>query len=353
LLDVSRITRGKLELRCSPVELDEVVRNAIDATRPSIDEAGHRLLVSLPERPILMYADPNRLTQVLSNLLNNAAKFTPPHGLIELSAFQHDGEVAISVSDTGVGIAPEMREQVFEMFAQVRGAMESGHKGLGIGLTLVKRLVEMHGGKVEVESDGRNRGTTFRIRLPSTMQAASPKTLPAAAANLPAPARQRVLVVDDNEDALKSLSMLVSLMGNDVCQAHDGIEAVEQAEQFRPDVVLMDIGMPRLNGYDAARRIREEPWGMDIVLIATTGWGQDEDRRRTKAAGFDHHLVKPLDHDKLQELLEQAPRQPAAVHTSAAGQHESSEFVPIANGPTLVSGTVDFRGQRQIVASTK
>jgi CheY-like chemotaxis protein len=229
--------------------------------------------------------------------------------------------------------------------------MESGHQGLGIGLTLVKRLVEMHGGEVDVESAGRNRGTTFRIRLPSRVRAGARKVQSPDAARPTAAGRQRVLVVDDNEDALKSLSMLVSLMGNDVCQARDGLEAVEQAEQFRPDVVLMDIGMPRLNGYDAACRIRQQPWGMDIVLIATTGWGQEEDRRRTKAAGFDHHLVKPLDHNKLQVLLEQAPRRTPAASASEVRPREPTDLACVANGHVQGAAMVERHDRRQTVAS--
>jgi PAS domain S-box-containing protein len=327
LLDVSRITRGKLELRRSPVELDEVVRNAVDATCPAIQQAGHRLLVKLPERPILLYVDPSRLTQVLSNLLNNAAKYTPPGGRIELDARQRNGEVAITVSDNGIGIPAEMREQIFEMFAQVRSDVDTGHKGLGIGLTLVKRLIEMHGGIVEVESDGKNLGSRFRVRLPATVETTANVAAPSKPSRpLKSAAHQRVLIVDDNDDALKTLTMLVNLMGNEVREAHDGLEAIELAEQFRPDVVLMDIGMPRLNGYDAARRIRAEPWGQDILLIATTGWGQEEDRRRTKAAGFDHHLVKPVEQTKLQELLALSPRRNRDYQRAIARTKLSDDF---------------------------
>jgi PAS domain S-box-containing protein len=310
LLDVSRITRGKLELRRCPVELSEIVQNAVDATGPAFDEARHRLIVSVPERPVLMYADPNRLTQILSNLLSNAAKYTPPGGRIELAACQREGEVILTVSDNGLGIPADLQGSVFEMFTQIRGDMENGHKGLGIGLTLVKRLVELHGGSVEVESEGRNQGSRFRVRLPSMVQSPSNgQPSKNAETSSHAATRQRVLVVDDNSDALKTLSMLVKLMGHDVCEAHDGVEAVELAEQYAPGVVLMDIGMPNLNGYDAAQQIRREPWGRDMLLIATTGWGQAEDRRRTKDAGFDHHLVKPIDHAKLSELLALAPRE--------------------------------------------
>jgi PAS domain S-box-containing protein len=316
LLDVSRITRGKLELRRCPAELREIVRMAVDATRPAIEDARHRLIVSLPERPLLLYADPNRLTQVLSNLLNNAAKYTPAGGRIELSVGEGNGEVVITVSDSGVGIPADVRESIFEMFTQVRGDLESGHKGLGIGLTLVKRLVELHGGTVDVESGGKNQGSRFRVRLPSLLKPSAAKPSVDHVARAPhAASRQRVLVVDDNSDALKTLSMLVKLMGHEVCEAHDGLEAVELAEHFSPDAVLMDIGMPNLNGYDAAQRIRRQPWGRDMLLIATTGWGQADDRRRTNDAGFDHHLVKPIDHAMLGELLALAPRPRPSVQT--------------------------------------
>jgi PAS domain S-box-containing protein len=330
LLDVSRITRGKLELRRSEVRLTDVVRNAVDATRPAIDEAGHHVHVTLPERPILLYADPNRITQVLSNLLNNAAKYTPPGGRIELSAEQHDGEVAVTVSDTGVGISSDMREAIFEMFTQVRGAMESGHKGLGIGLTLVKRLVEMHGGVVEVESEGRNMGSRFRVRLPAMSTLAEPQAVAdGGPSRVTDRESRRVLVVDDNQDALMTLSKLVAILGNEVAEAHDGLEAIEVAEQFQPEVVLMDLGMPNLNGFEAARRIRREPWGLDILMIATTGWGQEDDRRRTQEAGFDHHLVKPVEPDDLRMLLDGlVPRRmglkSSALHAAHAGPSHST-----------------------------
>ena len=304
LLDVSRITRGKLELRRSQVELADVVRNAIEATRPLMDEARHQLIVHLPNKDLLLYADANRLTQILTNLLNNAAKYTPREGRIELTAEHTGSEVIVTVSDSGIGIPNEKIDCVFDMFAQVNESSESGHTGLGIGLTLVKRLVEMHGGSVEVQSRGRNLGTTFRVLLPALPE-------PPVAVNgapldchvLPSIVKRRILVVDDNADALESLSRMVTLMGNDVHQAHDGLEAIEVTRTFQPDIVLMDLGMPNLNGYEAARRIRKEPWGRDLTLVATTGWGQDEDRRRTAEAGFDCHLVKPIAIDSLREVL--------------------------------------------------
>jgi PAS domain S-box-containing protein len=324
LLDVSRISRGTLELQLAPVELKEIVRNAVDATRPAIDQAGHQLVVTLPDRPVLLYADVHRMTQVMSNLLNNAAKYTPNGGIIEVSAAEEDGFVRITVSDTGLGIPADMRELIFEMFTQVRD-IEGGHQGLGIGLTLVKRLVELHGGTVEVESEGRNQGSQFHVRVPAMVQGkpGGVQAKPASQA-LPSAVRRRVLVVDDNVDALKALSMLVRIMGHDVTEAHDGAEAVKLAEKIRPEVVLMDIGMPNLNGYDATKRIRAESWGRDVVIVATTGWGQDEDRQRTADAGFDLHLVKPIEHAKLQSVLDSLPRRVAESHDAARDTVEAS-----------------------------
>jgi PAS domain S-box-containing protein len=313
LLDVSRITRGKLELRRCEVALEEVVRNALDAVRPTMDESQHRLEVRLQPEPIRLFADPSRLTQVLSNLLNNAAKFTPPGGRIELAARAIDGAVEIIVADNGRGIPSDQLTVIFDMFTQISDAMESCHQGLGIGLTLVKRLVELHGGTVDAESPGLGHGSRFCVRLP-TMRTAKPgaaQNSPNGRPKQPSTSR-RVLVVDDNADALKTLSLLVSALGNEVYRARDGIEAVAAAERIRPDVILMDLGMPKLNGFGAARQIREQSWGVDLLLVATTGWGQEEDRRRTKEAGFDHHLVKPVTPAQIQELLASLPARLAA-----------------------------------------
>ncbi len=308
LLDVSRITRGKLELRRSEVDLGEIIRNAVEAARPLIDEAQHQLSIRLPEKRILLYADANRLTQVLTNLLNNAAKYTPRQGRIELTAEGTTTEANVTVSDSGVGIPADKLDRVFEMFAQINESSEYGHTGLGIGLTLVKRLVEMHGGSVEVQSAGRNLGTTFQVRLPVLPQAPlSNNGEPNARRECPMTARRRVLVVDDNVDALESLSRIVTYMGNEVRKAHDGLEAIDVAREFLPDIVLMDLGMPNLNGYEAARRMRQEPWAQQVRFIATTGWGQDEDRRRTADAGFDRHLVKPIEIASLREVLSAQP----------------------------------------------
>ena len=304
LLDVSRITRGKVELRKTEVELSQAVHDAVEATRPLIEGARHDLYVSLPEQPITINADPNRLTQILSNLLNNAAKYTPSGGRVELRAERQGNQVSISICDNGIGIAPQQRDSIFDMFMQARNTMENGHKGLGIGLTLVKSLVEMHGGTITVSSEGVNQGSTFTIIMPEVVIDAVPsRPHPADGPVIARSGPGRVLIVDDNEDALKTLNMMVRRQGHETHTARDGAEAVEVAQQVRPDIILMDIGMPRMNGYDAAREIRRHPWGERIALVATTGWGQDEDRRRTRDVGFDHHLVKPVDKEKLDEVM--------------------------------------------------
>jgi PAS domain S-box-containing protein len=304
LLDVSRITRGKLDLSKSRIELADVVGDAVAAVRPALDANRHDFVIRMPGEPMPLLADGHRLTQVVTNLLNNAAKFTPPEGRIELVASQSGGEVSIAVSDSGIGIAADKIDSVFEMFAQIHPTGESARGGLGIGLALVKSLVELHGGRVEVHSRGPNLGTTFNVRLPMLCDPpASNNEKGGNRAAYPRHQRKRVLIVDDNPDALESLSLAVEWMGNEVRRAHDGVEALQVAETFKPDIVLMDIGMPNMDGIDAARQIRQEPWGRDLALVATTGWGQDEDRRRTAEAGFDRHLVKPVAISALRELL--------------------------------------------------
>lgn len=317
LLDVSRITRGKIELRPRQVELADVVQNAVDATRPFLEQSGHELQIDLPSEPVFLNADFNRLTQVFSNLLNNAAKYTPAGGQIKLSAAQEPDAVTLAISDTGIGIPADMQDSIFELFTQVKAAANYGQSGLGIGLTLVKRLTEMHGGTVEVESTGLSRGSTFRIRLPIVHP--SPAAQPPLELNGSRGQRgrqRRVLIVDDNDDALNSLSRMVELLGHPICKAHDGLEAVAKAKEFRPELVLLDLGMPNLDGYEAAWQIRHGPGGEKMVLVATTGWGQADDRQRTKEAGFDHHLVKPIDMAALQALLNGSA--PSLVPTTAA-----------------------------------
>jgi PAS domain S-box-containing protein len=305
LLDVSRITRGRVELRKERVELAAVVQSAVETSRPLIEAAGHELMVTLAPEPIHLDADLTRLAQVFSNLLNNAAKYTEQGGHIWLTAERHGGEVVLKVRDTGLGISADMLLKIFEMFTQVDRSLERSRGGLGIGLTLVKRLVEMHGGSVEARSEGPGKGSEFTVRLPVAMASAShaPQPPKGEGEKTPAPAPRRILVVDDNKDAADSLSMMLSLAGMEARTAYDGLEAVAAAAAFHPDVVLLDIGLPKLNGYEAARRIREQPWGKDMVLVAVTGWGQEEDRRRSQEAGFNAHLVKPVDPVALQQML--------------------------------------------------
>ncbi len=312
LLDVSRITRGKIELRKERVELATVVSSAVDTSRPLIDKWGHKLTITIPPTAIHLDADATRLAQVLANLLNNAAKYTDHGGRISLSAEQHDHHVLIRVTDTGIGIAPEMLPRIFELFTQVDRTLERSEGGLGIGLTLVQRLVEMHGGTVEAHSDGRGKGSEFVVRLPLAAEVPGQRSAKEGA-DTTAPPTCRILVVDDNRDSADSLGMLLRMMGNNVHTAYDGLEAVGAAAAFRPDVVLLDIGLPKLNGYEAARQIRQQSGGANIVLIALTGWGQEEDRRRTREAGFDHHLTKPLDLAVLQKILAAQSHRPTPL----------------------------------------
>jgi PAS domain S-box-containing protein len=302
LLDVSRITRGTVELRKGRVELARVVESAVETARPVIEELGHKLRIKLSQRPVILEADPTRLAQVISNLLNNAAKYMERGGTIDLTAERRGTSAVISVKDNGIGIPAEMLDRIFDMFTQVDGSLERSHGGLGIGLTLVKRLVEMHGGAVEARSDGPDRGSEFIVRLPIVLgllrEAGESNGEDVAAA-----AKRRILIVDDNENAAQMLGMLLKALGNDVRTVYDGLAALELAAKFQPDVVLLDIGMPKLDGYETARRIRRAPWGKRMILAALTGWGQEQDKRRTREAGFDHHFVKPVEPAVLQRFL--------------------------------------------------
>jgi two-component system CheB/CheR fusion protein len=303
LLDVARITRNRLEMRMQRVELADVVRTAVETSRPLIEDRRHRLTVNVPPGEIFLDADLTRLAQALSNLLNNAAKYTPPGGRIELEVERQDGAVLLKVRDNGIGISAAALSGIFELFAQVDLSLERSPGGLGIGLSLARRLIAMHGGTLTAHSDGPGKGTEFTVRLPVTAAGAAAKP---AAPRPPAakPAPRRILLVDDNRLAAMSLSLLLRTGQHEVRLAHDGEEAVRAAAEFRPEVVVLDIGLPKLNGYDAARKIRQETWGRNMVLIALTGWGQDEDKRRAREAGFDHHLVKPVDAATLTQLLD-------------------------------------------------
>jgi PAS domain S-box-containing protein len=304
LLDVSRISRNKMELRRSRVLLSDVITNAVETARPAIETANHQLSVALPSEPVYLDADLTRLAQVFGNLLSNSAKYTEPGGRIWLDAGVAGGEVVVSVRDTGIGIPADALPTIFDMFSQVDRSLERSTGGLGIGLALVRGLVEMHGGTVAADSDGPGKGSTFTVRLPVVKaRHDTHPTKPGDPETNGTGPRRRILVVDDNRDSAESMATLLDLLGNDVVTAHDGVEAVEAAERVRPDVVLMDVGMPRLNGYEATRRIREQPWGSDVTIIALTGWGQAGDRAQSRAAGCDGHLVKPVSLPDLERVL--------------------------------------------------
>lgn len=303
LIDVSRITRGKLRLRPVRCQVRDIVKSATEASLPGIEEAGHRFEVSMPDGNVELDADPHRLAQVISNLLNNAAKYTPRGGVIGLAATVEEGKLAIRVKDTGKGIPAGMLERIFEMFAQI-DSPAIDHGGLGIGLTLVKSLVQMHGGSVRAESAGPGEGSTFHLLLPVLASQPTPAGSAATDGKKPSRSNRRVLIVDDNADAAETLAMVVTLMGHEVATAENGQVALEVAPEFRPHVILMDLGMPVMDGWEAARRMRAEPWSQSVRLVALTGWGQDSDREKTRAAGFDRHLVKPADPETLRQLLE-------------------------------------------------
>ncbi len=309
LIDVSRITRNKIELRKERVELASIIHQSVEACRPLAECASLEVNVALPPQPIYTHADPARLAQVFSNLLNNACKYTEPGGKIWLTAERQGSYVVVKVKDTGLGIPPDKLGSVFEMFTQINRTLERSQGGLGIGLTLVKRLVEMHDGTVTAHSEGVGKGSEFVVRLPILIE--QPKHEGRRPATVTAAPPRRILVVDDNVDAASSLAMLLKMTGNETQAAHDGLEALEATERFRPDVVLLDIGLPKLNGYEVCRRIREQPWGKNIVMVALTGWGQEEDRRKSTEAGFNAHMVKPVDYAALTALL--AERRPAGA----------------------------------------
>jgi PAS domain S-box-containing protein len=301
LLDVSRITRGKIGLTREPLDLAVVIAAAVETSRPLIDAHRHQLLVSLPGEPLGVEADATRLAQVISNLLNNAAKYTSEDGHIWLTVEACPGEAVVRVRDDGVGIPPDLLPQVFDLFVQGDRSLARSEGGLGIGLTVVKSLVEMHGGSVEARSEGPGKGSEFIVRLPAVeMQPAPAKRDDEG--GLSGPSR-RVLVVDDNEDVAHSLALLLQIKGHEVRTAHDGLTALNVAGEFLPEVVLLDIGLPTMDGYEVARRLRQQTGLENVVLVAVTGYGQEEDRRRAEEAGFDAHLTKPAEPAALQRLL--------------------------------------------------
>ena len=307
LLDVSRIMRGKIELRKHPVELKEIVQRAVETSRPVIDAQRHEFQVSLPAEPVWLEADAIRLAQAVSNLLNNAAKYTEPGGRIWLEAERQGGRLELRVRDTGIGIEPDALAQVFELFVQAERGRNHAQGGLGIGLTLVRQLVELHGGTIEARSAGMAQGCEFVVRLPIMANAPESSPAPSSAANAEpggnAARPRRILVVDDNVDAAKTLAMLLKFKKQDVQVVHDGPAALSLASSYRPDVVLLDIGMPGMDGYEVARRLRNYPELGNVLLVALTGWGQEEDQRRSRDAGFDVHLVKPIRLEMVERLL--------------------------------------------------
>jgi len=311
LLDISRINLGKIQLRKERLDLGSIVDRAVEAVRPLVDGRGHDLVVSLDPGPLHLEADPARLEQILVNLLGNAAKYTPEKGRIDLHARREQEEIVVEIKDNGIGIDPRMLSKVFEAFIQVEQAIDRAQGGLGIGLTLVRRLLEMHGGSISAKSDGSGKGSSFTIRIPASAPPVAALNhveptddKPAATAN----SRARVLIVDDNVDTARAMAKLLISRGHEVRTAHDGGEAIAAAHAHRPDVMLLDIGLPGMDGYQIAREVRHDESLSEATLIAISGYAQDHDRRRSREAGFDHHLMKPVDYDRLYSLLNAVPR---------------------------------------------
>ena len=312
LLELSRINEGRIELRKERITLQAVMRGALETSAPLVEAAGQELVVQEPQRPILLHADPVRLIQVIANLLNNAAKYSERGGKVVLTARIEDSMAVITVRDNGIGIPPEMLDRIFEMFVQVDTSLERTRQGLGIGLTLVKRLVELHGGEVQARSEGRGKGSEFIVRLPAFADqrvappdATPPPALGGTERRRSGLVRYRILVVDDHHDSGESLATLLRLLGHEVRVVYDGPAALETARTFKPQVGLLDIGMPGMDGVELARRLRHDPNLPDLLLIALTGYGRDEDRQRSNDAGFNAHLVKPVDVAELNALLAQ------------------------------------------------
>jgi CheY-like chemotaxis protein len=304
LLDVSRITRGTFLLKKVYVDAQKLMDDAVEAVQPAIAAKQHSLRVERPEASILLEVDPVRITQVITNLLTNASKYTPPGGLIHLGSRLEDQHLIFFVRDNGVGLAAESLGSVFDMFTRIESEIGQSEGGLGIGLALARGLMELHGGYLRVYSAGLGQGSEFTIGIPRLLIVDAPISTSAAAADTPSQiAPRRVLVADDNRDSADTMSMFLKLSGHDVHVVYTGAEALDVARRVRPDIGVFDIGMADMSGYDVAERIRHEAWGGQMTLIAVTGWGQDSDKRRALAAGFDHHLTKPVDPDKLERLF--------------------------------------------------
>lgn len=306
LLDISRITRDKIQLHIEPVSVAAIVDRAVEVSRPLLDARGQAITITLPAKPFRVNADPIRLAQVLSNLLNNAAKFTQKGGKVWLTVEQEGSEILFRVRDNGIGIPAEMLGSVFDLFTQVERSLDRSQGGLGIGLTLVRRLVEMHGGSVQASSAGPQQGSEFIVRLPARAEVASPAAVPDHDRPVTRNGRHRILVVDDNIDAAESTAMLLQQIGLEVKVIHDGPGTLTAVQTFQPEIVLLDIGLPGMDGYEVARRLRQQPGPHKLLLVALSGYGQEEDRQRSREAGFDHHLVKPATLRELQALFTNA-----------------------------------------------
>jgi signal transduction histidine kinase len=304
LMDVSRINRGRIELRAEAVALEAVINDAVETMQPLVDGAGHKLAVMLPPARLMVHGDRARLAQAFTNLLSNAAKYTDPGGQIELRVVIEGGTVTVSICDNGIGISPQRLEEVFEMFSQEEPALSRSRGGLGIGLSLTRKLVQMHGGTVTAHSEGSGKGSQFMVRLPVLNAQEEPTYAPPdEVATGVVPGGLRILVADDNRDAAETMSVLLEVLGHQVRRVHDGEAAVDEAAAFDPQLVLLDIGMPKLNGYETCRRIREQAGGAGRTVVAVTGWGQPQDVQSARDAGFDRHMVKPLDVNVLMELI--------------------------------------------------
>jgi PAS domain S-box-containing protein len=321
LLDVSRINNDRLDLNKEVTSLDKIIRQAVETSQPLLDALQHNLSIDLPRHEVVLEADVVRLTQVFANLLNNAAKYTPRGGTISIEGRHQGRDMSVSITDNGIGIPKEMLPKVFDMFVQVDKSLERAQGGLGIGLSLVKRLVELHGGTVEGQSKGLGAGSKFVVRLPAALDSEAVDSSTLEATTPEQSNVRRILVADDNEDAAMSLALILSMLGHETRTARNGLEALDIAEQFQPDVVLLDIGMPKLNGYETARRLRAKPDGDELLLVALTGWGQESDRLRSTDAGFDSHLIKPVDVAKIQQLLTEKRGRPGAQRGLSTSPH--------------------------------
>lgn len=306
LMDVSRINHGKLELRSESLNVATAISNALETSRSVIDEMNHEITIEMPPEPVFVMADPIRLSQVFMNLLTNAAKYSDRGSRIWVTVERHQSEAVISIRDEGIGLAPDQLPRIFDLFSQIDHTIEKSQGGLGIGLSLVKRLTQMQGGQIEAKSEGLGKGSVFIVRLPilNNLRASTVTECDDVPDHK---SKLRILVVDDNRDSADSLSMLLKMMGNQTRTAYDGAEAISVTEEFQPDVILLDIGLPLINGYEVCRRIRQQPGGGQIVIIAQTGWGAKEDRDRTCEAGFNLHLVKPIDPHDMMKLLVSLP----------------------------------------------